>query len=329
VAKEIIPGCGQGLELVWSRGQRQKMTQREQQAMRASPDAGDAGIPETVSSRPVTVFCAGTFTRATDDIIEEIPVALVYNGISHAVMLASPADLEDLAIGFSLSEGIARTRREIYGIEIKPAGSGIVIDIEIPAGRFMALKERRRALAGRTGCGLCGVESLEAFDRAPAFARNAQGAANAGADAAPDILSPTPVPASLCVTAIAAALEDFSRWQTVRERTGAAHGAAWARLDGGILLVREDVGRHNALDKLIGVMAARQVDAAAGFALISSRASYEMAQKALRAGMTALVAVSAPTGMAARLAEEAGLLLVGFARASRLVAYTFPQRLLP
>ncbi|MCE1240957.1 MAG: formate dehydrogenase accessory sulfurtransferase FdhD [Azonexaceae bacterium] len=261
---------------------------------------------------PTTVLAdvhrlSGEFwSTASDELIEEVPVALVYNGISHAVMLASPSDLEDFALGFSLSEGILARPGELYDIEVKPGCDGISIEMEIASERFVGLKDRRRQLTGRTGCGLCGVESL------------------AGVTAMPDKTLHAGEP--LTVAAIHEALRQLPHWQAMRERCGSAHAAAWADAAGNIRCVREDVGRHNALDKLVGALA-RSGDAGDGFVLVTSRASYEMVQKTASAGLPALVAVSAPTALAVRQAQAAGLLLVGFARAHGMVVYAGAERI--
>ena len=270
-------------------------------------DADDLALPPSASARQVARFRDGVPMMIPDVVIEEAPVALVYNGISHAVMLASPCDLEDFALGFSLSEGIVAHPGDIYDIEVKNHCSGIAVEMQIATERFVALKERKRNLAGRTGCGLCGVDSLDTLS-GMACKRQLTG-----------------VPVD--IAAITSALQALHAVQPLRQSTGAAHGAAWVDMDGNILQVREDVGRHNALDKLIGWLAVNRIDPAQGFALITSRASYEMAQKAINAGIHTMVAISAPTGMAVRLADEAGLLLVGFASGDRLVAYTHHKRL--
>lgn len=264
---------------------------------------------------PTTVLAdvhrlSGEFwSTASDELIEEVPVALVYNGISHAVMLASPSDLEDFALGFSLSEGILARPGELYDIEVKPGCDGISIEMEIASERFVGLKDRRRQLTGRTGCGLCGVESL------------------AGVTAMPDKTLRTGEP--LTVAAIHEALRQLPHWQAMRERCGSAHAAAWADAAGNIRCVREDVGRHNALDKTIGAVARAGIDAAAGAMLVTSRASYEMVQKAAAAGVGLLAAVSAPTALAIRTAHELGSTLVGFARDGRHVVYAHAWRLQP
>ena len=237
---------------------------------------------------------------------EEVPVALEYNGISQAVMLATPLDLEDFALGFSLSEGILDAAHELYGSEIESAEHGITVRLEVSAAAFARLKQRRRSLAGRTGCGLCGTESLAQVARelpvlaaGPSFER----------------------------AAIGRAMAQFQSLQTLQEATGAVHAAAWCSADGEVAWLREDVGRHNALDKLVGALAANEVDAAAGFIAVTSRASFEMVQKAAMAGVSLLAAVSAPTSFAVETAQRAGLTLVGFARREDLVVYCHPQRL--
>lgn len=271
-------------------------------------DAQNEAISATTALREVVRIAGEQRRTASDEIIEEVPVALVYNGISHAVMLASPADLEDFALGFSLSEGILARPGELYDIEIVPSCDGLAVEMEIASERFVALKDRRRQLTGRTGCGLCGVESLAEVAARPD-----------GRIARPDY--------RLGVDAVREALRQLPHWQTLREASGAAHAAAWADLAGNIRLVREDVGRHNALDKLIGALARGAVDGADGFVLVTSRASYEMVQKTASAGLPALIAVSAPTAMAVRQAERSGLLLAGFARAQGLVVYHGAERL--
>jgi len=242
-----------------------------------------------------------------EQLAEERPVALVYNGISHAVMLASPLDLEDFALGFSLSEGIIDAADDLLDFEEERAPVGVTLQLRVTLRCFMRLKERRRTLAGRTGCGLCGTESL------------AEAVRPVGREAA-------------CIQVEAAALERamaaLPRHQTLQQATGATHAAAWCAPDGEVLLVREDVGRHNALDKLIGALARAGTDPATGFVVVTSRASYEMVYKAAHAGFGLLAAVSAPTGLAVRTAEAAGLVLVGFVRGNRAVAYSRTDRLL-
>jgi formate dehydrogenase accessory protein FdhD len=242
-------------------------------------------------------------------VAEEIPIALVYNGISHAVMLGSPQDLEDFAIGFTLSEQIVRTRAEIYDIEVKGHQQGIELHIHIAARAMAQLKEVRRHRTGKTGCGLCGTESLEQFDMS-----------------APSVSAPQDL-IVIDTAALHSAMADLYKHQILHVATGATHAAGWASLDGVLQIVREDVGRHNALDKLIGAMHRAAIPSGDGFAVISSRASFEMVQKSAYAGITLLAAVSAPTAMAIRMAFAAGITLAGFVRANQHTIYTHPQRL--
>jgi FdhD protein len=239
-------------------------------------------------------------------VASEVPIALVYNGVSHAVMLATPQDLEDFALGFSLSEGIVGEARQLYGVEVERFEAGIEAQISIASERMAALKLRRRSLTGRTGCGLCGAESLEHAIRRP-------DPVAPGGRTSPD--------------AIHSAMAQLSDGQALHRETGATHAAGWANWDGRLLLAREDIGRHNALDKLIGAMLRKGIDPKEGFALVTSRASYEMVQKAAAAGFRLLAALSAPTELAVKLAERSGLTLLGFVRAGRHVAYAHPERL--
>jgi FdhD protein len=257
------------------------------------------------SSRQVGRLRAGCWSQAVDELAEEVPVALEYNGISHAVMLATPADLEQFALGFSLSEGIIASARECYGVEIEEEARGITAHISIASAAFAGLKERRRSMTGRTGCGLCGVDSLA------------------------QVLRPLPalVPRSISARAIRRALAGVKEMQPLNRLTGATHAALWCDAAGALHLGYEDVGRHNALDKLIGGLAQSGTATADGFALITSRASVEMVQKAATAGISALVAMSAPTALAARIAEECGMTLIAFARGDDFVAYTHASNL--
>lgn len=243
--------------------------------------------------------------QAFDTLIEEVPIALVYNGISHAVMLATPADIEDFAIGFSLSEGIIGSMGEVRDIEVLPRDEGIEVQLTIATKRMAALTQRRRALAGRTGCGLCGIESLAQLARS--IPRVAEGG-------------------WLSTAVLDATLDDLFTRQTLHRITGAAHAATFVQWSGTRSIVREDVGRHNALDKVIGAMAQDRIDAAEGFALITSRASYEMVLKCATSGIRLLAALSAPTALAQRTAEAAGITLVGFASRSRRTVYAHSER---
>ena len=266
-----------------------------------SIETGVAGVERT----RVTRYRHARIEDADDWLVDEVPVALVFNGISHAVMLASPLDLEEFALGFSLTEGLLANRSELYGVDVVPVGNGIEVRLEVASACEFRMKERRRNLSGRTGCGLCGTESLD------------------------QVLRPMPTierPLSVETSAIATALSAMTALQPLQRISGAAHAAAWCDREGQALLVREDVGRHNALDKLIGAMVGAGIVAEEGFIAVTSRASVEMVQKTLMARVGMLVAVSAPTALAVRVASSHGLALAGFARGRDLVCYTHPER---
>ncbi|HLU18513.1 MAG TPA: formate dehydrogenase accessory sulfurtransferase FdhD [Pusillimonas sp.] len=250
-----------------------------------------------------------SYTSQQDQLAQEVPIALEYNGISHATVLATPCDLEDFAFGFSYTEGVIRSARDIYDVELTRRDKGIVIELTIASACLNQLKLRRRSLAGRTGCGLCGLESLDEVQRSlpPLNER----------------------PAFLNAEAVAAATSALRELQPLHLQTGATHAAGWANIQGRILAVREDVGRHNALDKLIGHLIRQDHDTSDGFAVISSRASFEMVQKAAAAGISAVVAVSAPTTYAVQMADELNVLLAGFARETGFTVYAHPEFLIP
>jgi FdhD protein len=245
--------------------------------------------------------------RIADAVAEEVPVAFVYNERPHAVMMATPSDLEDFALGFSLSEAIIVDAAECENVEIVPALAGIELRITVPAARASRLEDRVRELTGRTGCGLCGAQTLEAAVRHPARVEG---------DSRIDL------------SALRRALDQLGASQTINAQTGAVHAAAWVLPAGEIALLREDVGRHNALDKLIGAMHREHIDPRAGFVLVTSRASFEMVMKAATCGIGALAAISAPTALAIALAQEANVVLIGFARPQGCSVYTFPQRVI-
>jgi FdhD protein len=250
----------------------------------------------------------GQLREVDDWVADEVPVALQINGIAHAVMLATPLDLEDFAAGFLLSEGLIDQVDDLRGTESHAEPRGVVLEIEIAPRCEARLKERKRTLAGRTGCGLCGIESLDhALPDAPRVAQ------------APTVAS----------VALTRAMRSLRAAQPLQAATGATHAAAWCTADGQIALVREDVGRHNALDKLIGALARAGTDTRTGFVAVTSRASFEMVQKCARAGVALMAAISAPTHLAIRTAEAAGLCLVGFARGDDWVAYANAERLQP
>jgi len=285
----------------------------------------------TSLSHQVWQWSGGEITQQPNDIAQETAVALVYNGISHVVMMATPADLAELALGFSLSEGIINSAQEISHIDICPQPLGIEVNISISSRAMWHLKQQRRNLTGRTGCGLCGAESLQQAMQARTTKAVITPDNLSPDNAAPDNVAPDNTEpdngAKIKVSdrAIQRAVAQLQQYQPLQQLTGAVHGAAWCDLQGNIVVAKEDVGRHNALDKLVGSLltsAAPITDLAIGFALISSRASYEMVIKAKSAGISMLVAVSAPTSLAISLAEQHGLTLVGFARDGRHTFYT-------
>jgi FdhD protein len=255
---------------------------------------------------PVLIWDKQNQQRRDDDIASEIPVALTYNKHSHVVMMATPADLEDFAIGFSLTEGIIDEPADLLDMSVINRETGLELAMTLGEKHTANLAEQRRNLVGRTGCGLCGARSLEQAMRAPAVVGTR---------------------VSVQSTALQAAIENLNDHQPLQVLTGAVHGAAWCSTDGEILALREDVGRHNALDKLIGHLRRARTDTGTGFALVSSRASYEMVYKAAAAGMEILLAVSAPTTLAVDFANRSGMTLVGFARPGRHNTYTFEGRI--
>ena len=264
-------------------------------------------LPDGVVARALLRVRDGQSTRVDDAIAEEVPVALVFDGDPFAVMLASPVQLEDFAVGFALTEGIIETAGDLAIESIEPRLEGIELRATLPARLRARLAGRQRSLPGRSGCGLCGATALEHA-----------------------VLSPPPVADAPAIRASALhrALAALPARQDMNRATGAVHAAAFADREGGLRIVREDIGRHNALDKLAGAMAREGVDPASGFAIVTSRASSEMATKAAAAGIGLLAAVSAPTALAVSLAQRCNLALVGFARPDGHALYSHPQRLI-
>ncbi|WP_296002019.1 formate dehydrogenase accessory sulfurtransferase FdhD [Rugamonas sp.] len=253
--------------------------------------------------REVVRHRAGTQARAVDCVAEEMPVALVFNGISHAVMMATPRDLEAFAVGFALTEGVVQSRADIYDIDVRPARASAEVELTIAQPAFLKLKDKRRTLSGRSGCGVCGIESLALLDLDPE-----------------PIVAPA-LPPDLA-SAIARAARELTQHQALMRATGGVHAAAWCALDGAIVSVFEDVGRHNGLDKLIGHLALRGVDMRDGFVFMSSRGSYELARKAARMNIPMLATISAPSSLAIDIAAQAGMKLVSFCRQDGYVEYT-------
>ncbi|MQL50379.1 formate dehydrogenase accessory sulfurtransferase FdhD [Photorhabdus khanii] len=245
-------------------------------------------------------------TLKADWVAEEIPVALVYNGISHVVMMASPKDLEYFAIGFSLSEGIIESQQEIRGVDILVnCRGGIELQIELSSRRFAGLKERRRNMAGRTGCGICGTEQLSDIFRP---------------------IIPLPFTQTFSLSHLDYALSQLIHVQDIGALTGCTHAASWISPKGELLGGCEDVGRHVALDKMLGMKA--KAGWQQGSVLVSSRASYEMVQKSATCGVEILFAVSAATSLAVEVADQCNLTLVGFCKPGRATVYTHVERLI-
>ncbi|MGK2286186.1 formate dehydrogenase accessory sulfurtransferase FdhD [Pedomonas sp. V897] len=262
----------------------------------------------TMPGAVVRINRDGAACAATRPLAEEVPVSLTYNGIAHVVMMATPRDIEDFAVGFSLAEGIVDSASEIAGIEVRPIPPGLLVRVDIPGPRAEQLIDRRRGLVGQTGCGICGVTELEHAIRAVRVVGR---------------------PPALTPDALFRALDGLADHQPLNRETGAVHAAAYADSAGRILLAREDVGRHNALDKLIGALARQGAATAEGFALVTSRCSFELVQKCASAGLPALVAISAPTDLAVDLARRAGLTLVALARRDSVLVFNDPDGLFP
>jgi len=242
-----------------------------------------------------------------DRVGQEWPVALVFNGISHAVMMCTPRDLEAFAVGFAISEGIVGRNADIQDIEVAYHDDGDLpyaqVQLTVVQQAFAGLKEKRRALAGRTGCGVCGIESVDLLDLEP--------------EKVPD----TGFVAKLAPDALARAARELPAHQALTKLTGGLHAAAWCDASGAIVRAFEDVGRHNALDKLIGQLVLERADPQQGFVFLSSRGSYELVRKAARVGIPMVATISAPSSLAITIAKRAGLRLVSFCRESGYVDY--------
>ncbi len=248
---------------------------------------------------------AGPRPDRDDSIASEVPVAMTYNRASHVVMMATPANLEEFGLGFSLTEGLIGSMDDLLGTHIIPREGGIEVAMTITQDWFDRLSTRRRNLAGRTGCGLCGAENIEQALRWPPAVGNSL---------------------KISHQAVQKVVNSLNSDQPLQAVTGATHAAAWCSPEGDLLSVREDVGRHNALDKLIGSLFRDGFEPASGFMLVSSRASYEMVYKTAAAGVELMVAVSAPTTLAVEFAQHSGVTLVGFARPGRHNIYTHKDR---
>ena len=253
-----------------------------------------------------TSDCDIIVTERQDTLAKEVPVALVYNDIAHTVMMCSPRDLEDFAMGFSLTEGIIDKPADIYGIDIEEVCNGMEARIELATRCFVALKDHRRTLTGRTGCGICGAEQIQqVYKNIKKLDRTLTVNANQ----------------------LDGCLQQLYEAQELGKQTGSTHASAFFSVEGKLLAIREDVGRHVALDKLLGWHA--KADKPQGFIVVTSRASYEMVQKTVSCGIEMLVAISAATDLAVQMAEQYNLTLVGFAREGRATIYSGKERLLP
>ena len=263
--------------------------------------------------RPVTkvrrrIFSEKGETSGERAIPAEVAIALTYNGGSYAVMMATPADLEDFAVGFSITEGIVALPTDIRSLEIAPETNGIELRMWLSEADAVRLNERRRYIAGPTGCGLCGIDSLEQAMRPAAQVPNR---------------------ARLAPAQILQAVASIAPAQEFNRETRAVHAAAFWHPERGLLALREDVGRHNALDKLAGALLRQRIDRAGGIVVLTSRVSVEMVQKSAAIGAEMIAAVSAPTALAVRTAEAAGITLIGIARADGFEVFAHGDRIKP
>ena len=279
--------------------------------------SSELSILAPLTQHSVTVFAGAAQPSAgqvcQDILAAEVPVALVFNGMAHAVMMATPQDLESFALGFALSEGIVLNRGEVRGIDagladasqagLPPGMAAVEIHIEVSTRSFEQLKTRKRAMAGRTGCGVCGVESLGALDLAG------------------DPVPPNNWAVGVDAPLVLRAFSQLQKRQLLNAQSGALHAAGWATLEGELIHVFEDVGRHNALDKLLGTLAKTDALGTPGFVILSSRASHELVRKCARVGISVLATISAPTSMGVRMAELSGVRLWGLCREPRAVLY--------
>lgn len=251
------------------------------------------------------VWRDGSDSEGTRTIPEETALALTYNGGTYAVMMGTPQNLTDFAIGFSLSEGVVQAPEEIQSIEVVDLDEGVELRMWLKDDKAARLSERRRYIAGPTGCGLCGIDSIVEALRPAAVVSSGT---------------------SFIARDIVAAMQTIAPLQTINIETRAVHAAAFWLPDRGIVALREDVGRHNALDKLAGALAQAKVPTTEGAVFLTSRVSVELVQKTAAIGAPLMVAVSAPTALAVRMAEAAGITLVAIARADGFETFTHPER---
>lgn len=272
------------------------------------PGESDASA-ETARRVPTLVVAYDDAVARADtrDLAVEMPVNLVYGSVPYAVMMTTPADLVDFAYGFSLTEGIVAEADEIRGVTVEDGEGGLRLLVDLAPGRLREHLARKRAISGRTGCGVCGIDDLAAL---PMAETKATAAVVVG------------------ITAVERALAALGDAQVLNRRTRAVHAAAWAGLDGSLVAVREDVGRHNGLDKLIGALMRDRIDPANGFVVITSRCSFEMVEKAASLGASIVVAISAPTSLAIDRARRHGITLCAIARSDTLTVFTGRERLI-
>ena len=272
------------------------------------PGGGEAAADTAVRVPTRVIAYADPEPRAdTRPLAVEMPVNVIYGSVPYAVMMTTPADLVDFAYGFSLTEGIVRSADEIRGAAVEPGDGGLRLLVDLAPGRLREHLARKRAISGRTGCGVCGIEDLSALPTART--RSGKGP-------------------QVTLAAIQTALTALSDRQTLNRETRAVHAAGWAGLDGALSAVREDVGRHNALDKCIGALLRRGVRPDEGFLVITSRCSFEMAEKAATLGASVLVAISAPTSLAIERARCHDMTLCAIARSDTLTVFSGRERLL-
>ncbi len=261
------------------------------------------GKQNALSERKAIRIDCGQRIRFDDQVIEEMPIAMLYNGVSHAVMMATPSDLEDFALGFSLSEGIVENAGQFAFVEAVKSEQGLSLEMTIPQSRFDLLAERQRHQGASSGCGMCEIESLQAAMRpVPSINSNLK----------------------ISVNEISSGVQALGERQPLNRQSGGVHAAGFVSAGG--ILVREDVGRHNALDKLIGALSKQ--NCGDGFLVLSSRASYELVHKAATANIAIVVAISAPTSIAIELADTCGITLICFARGEQMNVYTHAERLI-
>ncbi|SHO55594.1 formate dehydrogenase accessory sulfurtransferase FdhD [Vibrio quintilis] len=260
---------------------------------------------DSASRKTIIRYKQGAFQESTEDmVVQEVPVALEYNGIAYTVMMCTPVDLEFFAVGFSVTEGIIDHDRDIHNIEIQKDAEGMTLSVEIANRCMSRLKEKRRSLMGVTGCGICGAEQLNGVRRC---------------------IAPVSDASRFNIEKLDSALLQLNQKQTLNQLTGASHAAAYLDPDGNIQAVFEDVGRHIALDKLIGWIIRHHCEH--GAVLVTSRASFEMVQKVAVCGLEILLAVSAATHMAVELAERMNITLCGYCRPGKANIYTHERRI--